>query len=119
MKKFSSAVLIFVSFLLILSFARGVFRLISSRDKIDKARERLSQLQVEKEQLTTKLKEINSDTFKEVQLRDNLGLAREEETVVVLPSEDVLRKLSPRIQKEQLQKEDKPIWQKWVDLFTE
>lgn len=117
MKKIASGVLILVFFLLTLSLFRGIFRLVSSRDRIHKAQERLAQLQAEEEQLKNKLEEISSDTYKEEQIRDKLGLAKEGETIIVLPDEDVLRKLSPRITTEVPTDIPKPNWKKWADLF--
>ena len=117
MKKIASGVLVLVFFLLILSLFRGIFRLVASRDKIHKAQVRLTQLQVEEEQLEDKLNKISSDSYKEEQIRDKLGLAREGETIIVLPSEDVLRKLSPRINEETVTQVPKPNWKKWTDLF--
>jgi len=66
--------------------------------------------------LEAELKKVQSDAFLEKQLRDKLGLAKEGETVVVLPDKEALKGLVPPLPEEE-NILPKPIWQRWLDLF--
>jgi cell division protein FtsB len=111
--------ILLIGLLVILSAARSVSNLASSRGRVSLAEERLKNAQAEQEKLKRELAEVQSDYFREKQARDKLGLAREGDTVIVLPEEDLLRRLSPRTIEEEDLDLPKPNWVKWAKLFLD
>jgi cell division protein FtsB len=102
--------IVFMATLFVIS--RGVFRLLSSGERVQDAQERLKQ-----EELKTRLQEVNRDFYQEKQARDKLGLAKPGEIVVVLPDEDLLKRLSPRALEQENLEPPEPNWRKWARLF--
>jgi len=102
--------------LLTLSLARNVVRILRAGEKVTEAEARVEKLKKENEELKKRLDTVGSEEYIEKQLRDNLGLARQEEIVIVLPDEETLRALAPRTQSEQEVLPD-AIWKKWMNLF--
>jgi hypothetical protein len=60
---------------------------------------------------------VESDFYRQKEARDKLGLARSGETVIVLPNEEILRRLSPRKADSQVENQKEPNWKKWANLF--
>jgi hypothetical protein len=83
---------------------------------IEEAQEQVDKLKEENQRLEEKIKEVRNIEFVEKQLRDKLGLAKEGEIVIVLPEDEVLRKLAPKIEEEEEVLPD-PNWKKWMQLF--
>jgi len=102
--------------LLTLSLARNVVRILKAGQKVEQAEERVEKLKKENEELKKRLETVGSEEYIEKQLRDNLGLAKEEEIIIVLPDEATLRALAPRTQNEQEVLPDAN-WKKWMKLF--
>lgn len=117
--KLTGIVLILLFIGALLSVTRGIVRLISSGSRVGEARERLEEAKADQEELKAKLEELNSDYYREKQTRDQLGLARPGETVIVLPDEELLRRLSPRVIEEENLEPPEPNWRKWAKLFFE
>ena len=85
-------------------------------DLIKKTATKLEKIDEENKKLAEQAELIQSEEFMEKQLRDNLGLAKEGEIVLVLPEADILRKLAPVVPKDE-EEPLKPNWRKWMDLF--
>lgn len=117
LKRVKKVVLTLLFFLVLVSVLRGISRLVFSGDRVKSSQAKLEELKVEQERLKYELGQISSDFYREKLARDKLGLAKEGEKVVVLPSEEILRRLSPR--KLELEKTDsqEPNWKKWAKLF--
>ena len=84
--------------------------------RIEEEKERIEVLEQEREELQEKLEFVQSEEYIEKQLRDNLGLAKEGEIVVILPAEEIVKKFAPRIDEE----EEIPLeanWKMWMKLF--
>lgn len=116
LKGYLRLILIFISILLAVSLARNVVRISKVNQKIKEARLRVEKLKRENEKLEAKLESVKTEEFVEKQLRDKLGLAKEGETIVVLPDEEILRKLAPRQEEEEDVLPD-PNWKRWLHLF--
>lgn len=101
---------------LILSLFGNVVAIRQAHDKISEAEMRVNELQEEHDDLAKQLEIVESDEYVESQLRDKLGMAREGEIILVLPSNDVLRKLAPSYKTTEPQLPD-PNWKKWMELF--
>jgi 2-phospho-L-lactate guanylyltransferase (CobY/MobA/RfbA family) len=76
----------------------------------------VKELQRENRKLKRDLQEKESEEFIEKELRNKLNLAKKGEIVVVLPDEEILRKLAPeRVEEEEALPD--PNWKKWLKLF--
>lgn len=109
---FFGGIILFLS----ISLVRNITAIQSGKKRIEEAKSRVQELESQKKDLERKLAETQSQEFVERQLRDKLNLAKSGEIVVILPSEDEVRKLAPNIPEE---KEDSPLpnWEKWTKLF--
>ena len=94
---------------------RNIFGLFSVEERIRKAQNKIGGEEKRKEQLLRTQQEVTTPQFVEKQAREKLSLVRPGETVVVLPPEELLRSLAPKIEEEK--NEDKPNWKKWLELF--
>ena len=111
-----------VTLLLLVFFMLFISSLSQTSKKIQKVNleitlreEELKKLKEEQSELKIKLEEITSQEYIEKQLRNELGLTKENEIVLVLPPDDILIKLLPVVEEEVL--EIKPNWQKWAEVF--
>lgn len=116
LKDYLNYIIVFVCLLLAVSLVRSIFKIKKADKKILDAQQLVEELKVESEKLEEEVKIVQSDYFVEQQLRDKLGLAKEGEIVVVLPEDEVLRKLVPRRESEE-EVLPNPNWRKWLNLF--
>lgn len=116
LRVYVNVVLLMLCISLFLSIFRNISRVQRAQERIDEAQQRVDKLKSENKELEVKLDEVQSVQFEEKQIRDKLGMAKEGEVVVILPEENVLRKLAPEIVKEEDVLPD-PVWKKWMKLF--
>jgi len=102
--------------LLTVSLVRNILRISQAEDRVGEVRQRVESLSQENRELKGELEKVESEAYVEFQARDKLGLTREGEIVVVLPDEEILRKIAPRIEEEEETLPD-PTWQRWLKLF--
>ena len=106
----------FVIFLLTLSLIRNISDIKRGQGEIEEGKAKVKELEKKREELKKKLEFVKSEEFVESQLRDKLGLSKEGEIVIVLPDDEILRKLAPKEEEEEEVLPD-PNWKKWVKLF--
>lgn len=116
LKNYFSYFLIFFAFILIVSLARNILKVNRASKKIEEAQVQVGELKKENEELKVKIESLKSEEYREKQLRDRLGLAKEGEIIVVLPDEEILRKLAPKREVEEDVLPD-PNWKRWIHLF--
>ncbi|MBI4059188.1 septum formation initiator family protein [Candidatus Microgenomates bacterium] len=118
MKLVKLAVII-VSLVISVSLVRSIVTVLGVKDRLRQAQEEVASLQKKQADLEARLVEATSSTTIEKVLRDKLGLAKSNEYVVVLPDNpELLRNLSPELNKEEIESEPVlPTWQKWLVLF--
>ena len=116
LKGYLRYVLLLISALFVLSFARNIARINRATSKIEEAQENVEKLKQDNRKLKERLESVKTQEYREKQLRDKLGLAKEGEVVVVLPDEEILRKLAPSYEEEEETLPD-PNWKKWLKLF--
>lgn len=119
MEKYFSTIihsLIIVSALL-LSFVlvRNILSIVNVQKRIDDGKLEVEKLEKEQALLKQRLEIATSSAFLEKAARAKLGWGKEGEYIVVLPSEEFLKSLAPKIEEEK--KPPKPNWQKWLKLF--
>jgi len=76
--------------------------------RIDESQNRLTQAQKENLELKRKMMVVQTEYYKEKQMRDKLNLQLPGETVVVLPEEE-----EPSDPKEEIELETMKNWEKW------
>lgn len=104
--------------LITISAIRTAFGLSGRQNELALARQKLVQEQAEQKRLQGVQNSINLPDFIEKEARDKLGKARPGETIVVLPSEDVLRNFAPpEPQEDEMSLDNLPVWRQWVRTF--
>ena len=98
------------------SIIRNIGKITAIRGEVDKEKQRIENIRKENEELQKKITQTQSDEFIEKQIRDKLGLVKQGEIVVVLPDEEVLKGLAPKLNYEEDSLPD-PTWMKWLKLF--
>lgn len=114
---FSKIATLVVALLITISIIRSVLRIISAQKQVEDARQELSSEIQKHQSLKSELDNMQTLQFKERQARDKLGLAKPNEVVVIMPEEEVLRRLSPRVQKNDVENLPSPNWERWFKLF--
>ena len=102
--------IIIVGLLLIVNLTRSISQLVKSWEKVDQVKKETELVQKKNSELQVKLQEAQSQEFIEKIACDKLGLAKEGETVVILPQ------IEPEATKSGIQT-NLPNWQKWWQLF--
>ncbi|OGV93810.1 hypothetical protein A3B57_03485 [Microgenomates group bacterium RIFCSPLOWO2_01_FULL_47_10] len=108
-----------ITFLLVLSvvgLAKNLIGFSTIKNRFMEAQQQVDVLETEKKQFEAQLQPEDQAFIEEEQLRNGLGLAREGETVVIIPKE-VLEKNLQELQTGKTKAEEKANWQKWVALF--
>ena len=115
-KPFYRKIALAILVVLTISFARNITKIRSAGGRIEKARQKNEILEQEIEKLSSQLEILKSDEHVESEIRNKLGLAKKGETVVVMPDNEILRKIAPRVKYE---KDSLPLpnWRLWVELF--
>lgn len=116
MRRYSKYILLIVSLFLVAAAARNTLGLLRRGDQIKEAEEKVRELEEEQARLLEVKEGVESEEFIEREAREKLGLAKPGETVVVLPPEDVLLRLAPKIEEETFI-ESLPIWKRWARMF--
>ena len=107
------------SLVLSLSLLQGIRELLAIEAQVRQTEQVAQNLELEKEKLTSELEGVSSPDFQETEIRDNLLMAKPNETVVILP--DVVQ-ATPVIPAAQLGHDApgdsvQPIWMRWVRVF--
>jgi cell division protein FtsB len=116
LRVYSNYFFIILIVFLMISLARNIVKTLDAQKKIDSKEKEISALEKKNEDLRKELSQVQSSQYTEAQLRDKLGLAKEGETVVVLPDKDILKSLVPERSQEENTLPD-PNWKKWIKLF--
>ena len=105
-----------VLIILTISFVRNISKIRGAGDRIEEAKVKNETLMVEISKLGEQLELLESDVHVESEIRNKLGLAKEGEIVVVLPDNEILKKIAPKIEFEEESLPD-PNWKQWMELF--
>lgn len=103
--------------ILMLSLVKNISRVFDARERVHKEALRLEKAQEKNAELLRQVAKVQSGAYVEKQAYEKLGLVKDTEIVLVLPEEEVLRKLSPHIEDKQNITESIPNWKKWIDLL--
>lgn len=96
-----------------------LYRSVQSRQRLDDMRREVRDLEKQRDQLRHRLAYQQSDRFVEQEARNKLGMARPNETVVILPEQQAV--LGEQARSDTAAGPDVPLWrqnfQKWWNLF--
>jgi cell division protein FtsB len=101
---------VLVSLILVINSAKRIITFKNTFQRVDEAEQQLSNLREENESLKKELEYKSSEEYVEESIRDNLGLVKEGESVVILPKEEA------EIQQE-VSDEKIANWSKWWNVF--
>jgi cell division protein FtsB len=116
LQKIYFAAILFLAFLFVLSFVKNLEKARKIEKIVLEKETKIKQMETKKEEVEKRLVEAKSEAYVEKRLRDDLGMAKEGETIFVLPDESILRSLVPPLPQEEDSLPD-PIWKKWLRLF--
>lgn len=102
--------------ILSLSLIRNISRDKQINAQIQAEKSKLAKIQAYNKKLESDLAQAQNPNFIEKAVRDKLGLGKAGEAMVVLPDDEVLRKLAPQMPAEVDTLPD-PNWVKWKKLF--
>jgi cell division protein FtsB len=111
--KLIQALIIIVGVGLIVNLSRNILKLLKSAEEMKLTEQRIERLESEAKDLAQKKEFYQSEDFVEQEARDKLNMAKEGETMVVLPPniKEVLG------EKENLPSRPLSCWHQWLDLF--
>jgi cell division protein FtsL len=114
-KLFGYAIWVFVVILLI-STIRNINSVRNIQSQVDSEKLKVEKMKEENAQLQAQINQAQSSDYIEKQIRNELGLSKPGEAIVVLPDPDVIRKLAPITPVEEDTLPD-PNWVRWEKLF--
>jgi len=109
--------LLFLLVVMGLSLIRSIYRIKNARQQITAAQNQLAELEDKQKELKDDLDMIQSQQYLDKEAHNKLNLVHEGEIVLVLPEKDVLRRLSPRTQKQDEEMRPLTNWEAWLGLF--
>lgn len=114
-KRLGGWIIVGLSGYLIVVLGRGLWEVTRAGERVKQAEKMTQELQLEQVKLQEQLVVVESEAFREQQIRDQLMLAKPGETVVVIPQEEKVAEVE---QEEKVaQENDLPNWQKWARVF--
>lgn len=113
-KKIVFLFIIIISLIIIYGLIDQITQALQASKRLDTAASELSRLQKENYLLTEKLSKVESIDFIEHQLRNKLNLAKPNETIVIIPKEDLAKILGADAKAVEV---PVPNWLGWLNLF--
>ncbi len=108
--------LVIIVFLFIVSLLQTSAKIRKMNDEVRSRENQLKRLKEEGEELKSKYEEISSNEYMEKQLRNQLNLAKDNEIILVIPDDEILKQLVPPDTQENSY-DMRPNWKKWLDVF--
>lgn len=116
LKTYLNIVYVGISLLMLVSLTRNIMKVREAKERLKEKEDYIEKIREENDELSQRVEIFKSEEFVESQLRDKLGLAKEGETIIVLPDEETIKKFGPSDEKEEEILPD-PNWKKWFKLF--
>ena len=102
--------------LLGIALVSDIQRVNQIKAQVQAEKAKVAGIQAQNNKLMTELTQTQNPDFIEKEIRNQLGLGKTGEAVVVLPDDDTLRKLAPQVPVE-ADTLPPPDWKKWEKLF--
>lgn len=114
MKKSAILLGVILAGVIIYNLVGTIVAALKSEERFAKSIDALSRLQIQNQELKKKLAQVKKPEFLEQQTRDQLGLSKPGETVVVIPAEkiDQVLGLNKKLEEARL-----PNWLGWWKVF--
>jgi len=112
--KIINLIIIIAGVFVIVNLTRSINDLLHADDRIKEIEYQVNQLKQKNNELKKQLAEVQSPQYLEKIARDKLGLAKEGETVVILPQNSLAG--PEQVNSVEVEK-NLPDWQKWRNLF--
>ncbi|RJP46204.1 MAG: hypothetical protein C4584_01890 [Armatimonadetes bacterium] len=109
---FISAIVIFIA--IFYGLSSQVYSALQAGERLEKEVEKIVLLRQKNNELKQRLEEVKSPRFIEQQARDRLNMAKSNETIIIIPKEEIEKVLSAQ---KQVIEEQIPNWQGWLKLF--
>lgn len=109
-------VIIVIGLFIAVALAKNIFTLLKAEGRISDLKQRVEEEEKKRSELSSQKVEVSSSGFIEKEARDTLGLSKEGESIVVLPPQEFLKGLVKPVTDDN-SIENKPNWQKWLELF--
>lgn len=107
----------FLILVLTMSVIKNIRRASQIKTEIRTEKTKVEKIKSENAQLEAQIANTQGLEFVEKEIRNRLGLAKEGEWMVILPDEEIVRKLAPKTQLDEDTLPD-PNWKKWLKLFV-
>lgn len=114
-RKVITFIILIIGVSLIVNLSRDVARLLGAGDQVEKAQKKVEELEKEHEELVKKKEYFQNPEFIEEEARNKLSMAREGETIVILPPN--VEELVGWLEEETSEEEQLPNWKRWWRLF--
>ena len=114
-RKVITFIILIIGVSLIVNLSRDVARLLGAGEQVGKAQRKVEELEKEHQELVMKEEYFQSPEFIEEEARNKLSMAREEETIVILPPN--VEDLVGFLEEETNEEEQLPNWKRWWKLF--
>lgn len=102
--------------ILLISTIRNINSVRNIQSQVESEKQKVAKMQVENAQIQAQINQAQSADYIEKQIRNELGLSKPGEAIVVLPDADTIRKLAPVTPIEEDTLPD-PNWVRWEKLF--
>ena len=113
---YSKYIVVIILLFLGTSLYKSASKNISVRKRIEEELASTEALKKDNLRLKREVENVSTEEFVELQLRNELGLAKEGEYVVVLPDAETLKKIAPKLESEE-ETLPFPNWKKWAQFF--
>ena len=110
MKKFLPILIILFLVFTIKNNISGIFKTLENENTAENLKQKLAQEQKKNQFLKERLFYVKTNQFVEEEAREKLGMSRPGEYIVIAPT-------SAPLNREQIEVNTKPNWQKWWELF--
>jgi cell division protein FtsB len=111
-----NVVLVFSLVLFLASAVRTSGKIKKINKEITERENKLTELKKEEEEMKKKYEQVTSPEYMEKQLRNQLNMSKENEIILVLPQDEILKKLVPPDEEER-SIDTTPNYRKWAELF--
>ncbi len=115
LKKLLFIGLTITALIILYSLSHQVLDSLQGEKRVAEEVSKLNQLKNRNDELQKQLSQVGSVQFIEMQARNKLNMARNGETIVIIPQQEIDKVLG--LQK-RVQEEIIPNWQGWLRLFT-
>ncbi len=110
-------IILVICLLFTFSISGSIAKLHKAQTQIAQVQQKVDDLKKDNVEINQQIEAVQQGSYVEQQLRDKLGLAKDGEIVIVMPSPEIVRKFAPDYPEKEPVLPD-PILVKWIKLFS-